>query len=63
MFSHQIYIILILYTGNLSSKRLPQLVVLTFDNSVNDLNKGLYQVKKEEELWLNITWQEIILKK
>ena len=30
--------------GNMSAKRLPQLVILTFDDSVNDLNKGLYQV-------------------
>ena len=29
--------------GNLSSSRTPQLVVLTFDDSVNDLNKRLYQ--------------------
>jgi len=29
--------------GNMSAKRLPQLVILTFDDSVNDLNKGLYQ--------------------
>ena len=36
------------FTGNISSKRLPQLVVLTFDDSVNDLNKGLYQVQEEE---------------
>ena len=28
----------------MSAKRLPQLVILTFDDSVNDLNKGLYQV-------------------
>ena len=32
------------YPGNISAKRLPQLVVLTFDDSVNDLNKGLYKV-------------------
>jgi len=29
--------------GNLSATRTPQLVVLTFDDSVNDLNKRLYQ--------------------
>ena len=28
----------------MSAKRMPQLVILTFDDSVNDLNKGLYQV-------------------
>jgi len=28
---------------NISAKKTPQLVVLTFDDSVNDLNKGLYQ--------------------
>lgn len=29
--------------GNFSAKRTPQLVVLTFDDSVNDLNKRLYK--------------------
>ena len=29
--------------GNLTASRTPQLVVLTFDDSVNDLNKRLYQ--------------------
>ena len=29
--------------GNMSASRTPQLVVLTFDDSVNDLNKRLYQ--------------------
>jgi len=29
--------------GNLSTRRTPQLVILTFDDSVNDLNRRLYQ--------------------
>lgn len=29
--------------GNLSSSKMPQLVILTFDDSVNDLNKRLYK--------------------
>ena len=39
------------FAGNMSAKRLPQLVILTFDDSVNDLNKGLYQVSSA------INWQ------
>ena len=31
----------------MSAKRMPQLVILTFDDSVNDLNKGLYKVSTD----------------
>ena len=38
----------------MSAKRMPQLVILTFDDSVNDLNKGLYQVSSLNSMssWL-----------
>ena len=48
-FRRKIYLITIINNvtdsapGNLTASRTPQLVVLTFDDSVNDLNKRLYQ--------------------
>ena len=50
----------ILFSGNMSAKRMPQLVILTFDDSVNDLNKGLYQVSSLNSMswWSRVTAQE-----
>lgn len=30
-------------SGNLPGEEVPQIVLLTFDDAINDLNKGLYQ--------------------
>ncbi|KAJ4448730.1 hypothetical protein ANN_00121 [Periplaneta americana] len=32
-----------LFTGDLPAEEVPQIVLLTFDDAINDLNKGLYQ--------------------
>lgn len=37
------YLFLFLSSGGLKTKDVPQLVLLTFDDSVNDLNKELYK--------------------